>query len=335
MQSFPAPRPTSNPYVHMLDEALAATPGIEHLRFDRRTALVGDYDVLQLHWPETLLGGSTRAKALARRGFAAALAARLALTRVAVVRTVHNVELPKDITAWERRWLQWIERRTDHRIVLNEQTELPGDAGRTLVPHGDYRGWFSQAPARTAEPGTIAFVGLVRRYKGVEDLVSAFAVTAQAAPSLRLLVAGKPSSGAVESEVRALAANDARVELDLRYLSEDDFAVAIRRSTGVVLPYRFMHNSGSLLAALSLERPVLVPRTRVNEALADEVGAGWITMFDGALTPDDLLVFAASSATAPALPPDLSRRHWRLAGPAHLTAFREAVASRRRARGRR
>ncbi|WP_413320742.1 glycosyltransferase [Agrococcus sp. 1P02AA] len=332
MQSFPTPRPTSNPYIHMLDAALAETAGVEHLRFDRRTALFGSYDVLQLHWPETMLGGSTRAKALARRAFAAALAARLAISPVAVVRTVHNVELPSDVGRWERRWLEWIERRADHRIVLNEQTELPSDAASTLVLHGDYRDWFSRSPERTAEPWTLAFVGLVRRYKGVEHLLEAFAATAHAAPELRLRIAGRPTSADIEREVRGRAAADERVAVDLRHLSEDDFAVAIRSAIGVVLPYRFMHNSGSVLAALSLERPVLVPRTRVNEALAAEVGEGWVTMFDGSLDAEDLRAFAASSMAPPARPPDLARRAWHLAGPAHLSAFHRAVARRRPSR---
>lgn len=329
MQSFGAPRPTSNPYVHMLDAALATTPGLEHRRFNRREALFGRLDAIQFHWPETLFGSGTGAKSLARRAYAMALRARLSLGRVAVVRTVHNVELPKDVSPWQRRYLEWVERRTDHRIVLNELTELPAGAASSLIPHGHYRDWFADVEKAAAAADTLGFVGLVRRYKGVEDLIRVFRETADAAPDLRLRIAGNPTSAGIADEVRAGAAADRRIELDLRYLSEPDFARAVMGSSGIVLPYRFMHNSGTVLAALSLDRPVLVPRTAVNEQLAAEVGEGWITLFDGDLTASDLLSFAEAIRTPRSGRPDLSARDWDNAGVAHREAFARAVAHRR------
>jgi glycosyltransferase involved in cell wall biosynthesis len=163
----------------------------------------------------------------------------------------------------------------------------------------------------------------------VEDLIRVFRETAESAPQLRLRIAGNPTSPELAEEVRADAAADGRIELDLRYLSEPDFARAVMRSSGIVLPYRFMHNSGTVLAALSLDRPVLVPRTAVNEALSDEVGPGWITMFDGELSASDLLAFAEAIRTLPAGAPDLSARNWDRAGVAHRDAFVRAVAHRR------
>ncbi len=329
MQSFGTPRPTSNPYIHMLDDALAHTPGLVHLRFDRKRALFGRYDVIQFHWPETLFGSSKGVKGMVRKGFALALAARLALGRVAVVRTAHNVELPQDASPFERRYLEWIERRTDHRIVLNALTETDDPPAVTVIPHGHYRDWFAQAPAASPTPHTLGFVGLIRRYKGVEGLIDAFRQTAAAHPELRLCIAGNPTSAGLRAEIEEDAAADSRIDLRFGYLSEDDFAVAVREASGIVLPYRFMHNSGTVLAALSLDRPVLVPRNAVNEALSEEVGKGWITLFDGDLTAADLTAFAERIASPPATLPDLSARGWADAGVAHLAAFRQAVAHRR------
>lgn len=330
MQSFGAPRKTSNPYIHMLDEALAETPGLEHVRFDRRQALFGRLDAIQFHWPETLFGQRTGIKGLARKAFALALRARLTLGNVALVRTVHNVELPSDVSGWERRYLEWVERRADFRILLNDHTAVSDPKAAAVIPHGHYRGWFANVPAEPADDNTLGFVGLIRRYKGVEDLVSSFAETAVHAPELRLSIAGNPTSAGIADEVRALAAHDDRVQLQFGYLSEEDFARAVRRCAGIVLPYRFMHNSGTVLAALSLDRPVLVPRTDVNEALSKEVGQGWITLFDGDLTSDSLVDFARAIRTPPPAGPNLAARDWDLAGAAHRDAFRRAVALRRR-----
>ncbi|MDX2377466.1 glycosyl transferase [Microbacterium sp. LRZ72] len=336
MQSFGTPRATTNPYIHMLDAALATTEGLDHRRFDRRAALVGRLDALHFHWPETLFGGSTPAKALARRLFATALVLRLQLTRVAVVRTVHNVELPRDVNRWERMLLRRIDARTDHRIVLNAETAGAGSPTSSMIPHGHFRDWFSSAPHPDAEPRTIGFIGLVRRYKGVEALLAAFAQTDMTHTEWRLRVCGNPTSESLAREVRASAEADSRIGLDLRFLAEPEFARAIRSVAGVVLPYRFMHNSGAVLAALSLDRPVLVPDNDVNRSLRDEVGAEWVFLYGDELTADDLRGFMDSLGHGgPPGSPDLSSRGWAEAGEQHRAAYVRAIATRRARRRRR
>ncbi len=334
MQSFGAPRPTTNPYIHMLDEALAGTDGVEHLRFNRRRALFGRYDVLQLHWPETLLlGESTGLKAAARRLYVAALLTRLRFSRIAVIRTVHNVELPSGTTALEHRMLAEFERLADYRIVLNELTEVPAGVDSSVIPHGHYRDWYRNGTDIETVPGALGFVGLVRRYKGVETLIDAFAKTKAEFPDATLRVSGNPSTEELATEIRRLADGDPRVEFDLRFLSEGDFAAAMRRCAGVVLPYRFMHNSGAVLAALSLDRPVLVPRNDVNIALAEEVGPGWIHLYDGELDASDLAQYLRLlDDGVPSVRPNLERREWANTGIQHRDAFDRAIASRARGR---
>ncbi|MFT4214536.1 MAG: glycosyl transferase [Microbacterium sp.] len=323
---------TTNPYIHMLSSSLEATPGMEHMCFDRRRALFGGYDVFHFHWPEVHLGGSRRPVAIARRLYFAALLARLRLGRTAIVRTVHNVEFPQDITPWERRMLEAVERRTDFRIALNAQTNIAGGE-HAVIPHGDFRAWYSGlgVEPRAAEPDTIGFVGLVRRYKGVEQLVRTFRDTMEIAPELRLRVSGNPSTLELAAEIRALAAGDARIELDLRFLAEEEFAAAIMASEGLVLPYRHMHNSGTVLAVLSLGRPVLVPRNEVNEALSAEVGPGWVMMFDGEVSGEALSQFLASAKRErSSAVPNLAGRTWQDVGIQHREAYRAAIKMHRK-----
>jgi beta-1,4-mannosyltransferase len=329
MQSFGAPRPTSNPYVHMLDAALASDAGMEHVRFDRRTALLGRYDALHFHWPETLFGGATPLKRFVRRLYGTVLVARLRLTRTAIVRTMHNVELPDVDSGWERRVLRWVDRRADFHIRLNETTPVRPGVPSAVIPHGHYRDWFADVEPVAPTPRSLGFVGLVRRYKGVEALMAGFAETSSSLADWTLRVSGNPSTPALADEIRGLAAADDRVAVDLRYLSEEDFARAVMSSSGIVLPYRFMHNSGTALAALSLGRPVLVPRNEVNEALAAEVGPGWVHMFDGDLTAADLERFAGDIAAVPTSGPDLDDRGWSLVGIRHRDAYAQAVRARR------
>lgn len=329
MQSFRAPRPTTNPYIVMLDRELGARDEIEHLRFSWPVALLTPVDVLHLHWPETLLGGDRPWKRVGKRMLMRALLAKLAMTGGTIVRTAHNIELPKDVDDATRRLLTTIEERADHRILLNPSTTLPWPSPTTVIPHGHYVDWFADVPPVESEPDTLGFVGLVRRYKGVETLIDAFAETAGTRPGLRLRISGNPTSADLAGELRTLAAADDRIALDLRFLTEADFATAMMRALGIVLPYRLMHNSGTVLAALSVGRPVLVPRNEVNEALAEEVGPGWIHVFDGSLGPDDLIAFRDALATAPADPPRLSQRDWSRTAVEHVRAYHAARGARR------
>ena len=151
-------------------------------------------------------------------------------------------------------------------------------SGDTLVPHGHYADWYRDVVLPPAEAGRLLFVGLVRPYKNVPALVAAFADLP--APQARLHVAGNAADPALAEQLGALAAADGRVSLDLRHVPDPELAAEIGRAQLVVLPYAEMHNSGAVLLALSLRRPVLVPENAVNTALAAEVGERWVLRYD-------------------------------------------------------
>jgi len=330
MQSFRAPRATTNPYITQLDRSLARSAQVVHERFSWAGALFGRYDVFQWHWPEGKLEGTTWWKTLGKYLLTCAIVLRHAVSRrIAVVRTVHNVELP-DVNA-PRRWLlRIIDRQADHRIVLNTFTPVPAGAASSLILHGHYRDWYAPQPTSAPIPGRLAAFGAVRRYKSLDALLDAYAGAVEQRPSLSLHVGGRPSSPQIGQEVRDRTAALPHVELTLSFLSDAELVRLATSAQLIVLAYRFMHNSGSVLAALSLDRPVLVPRNAVNEELADEVGRDWVLMFDGDLTPEQLLSAMDRAATLPAgARPDLSRRDWDLAGQAHADAFTAALAAKR------
>lgn len=333
LESFPRPRRTTNPYLAQL---LVELPEDVHaLTFDWRTALVGRYDVFHVHWPEKLLRGTSRLKTAARFVTTTALLARLALTRTAVVRTLHNVEPHESGNALERWILRHVDRRTTVFVRLNGTTPLPEDArpGTPLVtvPHPHYRDWYAEQPRGDARPGRVLFFGLVRPYKGVEELVEAFRATP--GDDLELRVVGSPETEELRATVEALAAADPRVGLRLAYVDDDVLAAEVSAASLVVLPYRRLHNSGAALLALSLDRPVLVPAGPTSAELAAEVGGAWVTTFTGSVTPGDLR--AALDRTA-ALDlahdrPDLGARDWPAIAAGHAAVFHDALA---RARGR-
>ncbi|GAB3308187.1 GDP-mannose--glycolipid 4-beta-D-mannosyltransferase [Epidermidibacterium keratini] len=323
--SFPQPRATTNPYIVMLAQALERTDGVDFATFSWPRALLGRYDVFHWHWPENRLHGSTWWKSVASFGLTALLALRHRLSRrIAVVRTVHNVELP-EVNAPRRLLLRLIQATTDHYIALNELTETADR--RTVILHGHYRDWYRHERA-AKKPGRLATFGAVRRYKSVDAVLSAYAEAAREEPTLSIGIGGQPSSPELAEDLRERTADLPGVQLQLEFLTDDELVELATSSELVVLAYRFMHNSGSVLAALSLDRPVLVPRNAVNEALAREVGPSWVLMYDGELDGAALLA-AWRSAAAVTGEPDLSRREWADAGTAHAEVYRSALKNRR------
>lgn len=326
LESFPSPRPTTNPYIVMLARSLTAEPGVELRTFTWRRALLGRYDVFHAHWPEILVSGHSPLKALVRQLLTGLLLLRLRITRTPIVRTVHNLELPSGIGSVQRAILLAFDRATTLRIRLNDTTPMLEGCEYATILHGHYRDWFAPFPARQASPGSLAFFGLIRRYKNVPGLLKAFRETAG---DLRLTIAGSPTSVELADSIRALASQDARAALTFAFLSEAELVEVVTGAQLVVLPYLEMHNSGGVLSALSLDRPVLVPESEANASLAAEVGPGWVLQYAGELTGATLERALDSVAGGRSGRPDLSRRGWEDVGRLHERAFRRAIAARR------
>jgi glycosyltransferase involved in cell wall biosynthesis len=292
--------------------------------FGWRTALLGRYDVFHVHWPENLAKGGSPLRALARRTLTRLLLVRLRATRIPIVRTLHNLDRPEGLSAGEYRILEQFDSQTTLRIRLNESTPVPDGVAVETIPHGHYRDWFARYPHSDAIPGRLGYFGLIRRYKNVPHLVQ---VATGLAPTVSLRVAGKPSSEELAREIEDARANDPRIRLDFHFLDDAELVEVVTESELVVLPYREMHNSGSVLASLSLSRPVLVRDNEVNRALAAEVGDGWLHFYEGTLRAEDVLAALASITAHPAgNEPDLRAREWGEGAARHAAAYRRAIS---------
>jgi beta-1,4-mannosyltransferase len=323
LESFPEPRPTTNPYLVQLMRSLPAD--VDVMTFTWRRALTASYDLFHVHWPENLPRGTTRVRTAARQALTAILLLRLAVRRTPMVRTLHNTGPHEPGGRLERALLRWFDRRTTVWIRLTPSTVPPSKAPVVTIPHGHYRDWFADLPLAPAEPGRVLYFGIVRPYKGVEDLLDAFGEVSDDAARLRLV--GRTTQDSVRDRVERDVRADPRISGRLEYVADVDLADEVSRAALVVLPYRRLHNSGAALLALSLGRPVLLPAGSTAEELAAEVGPGWIVTFTPPLTGVALaaaLAHVHDPRRAPA--PDLSRREWPAGGQAHAAVFRTAVA---------
>lgn len=300
---------------------------------------------LHLHWPEYPLHGR-----LARRSEAAADAAYALLVAAAdrvrrrsgnVVWTAHNLAPHGFPTPWgARTYARWEPRllaRVDTVVAMSAAgaaavgAALPAVAGArvALIPHPHYRGVYGTpdpAPVRArhgipAGAHLTVAAGLVRPYKGIPALVAAFAAAAR--DDERLLVAGPCHDPAHRAEVvAAVAAAGPRVRLALAPLDDAAFAATVAAADLFASNFDAVLNSGSVLAALSLDRPVLAPRSAPLAELQAQVGAPWLALFDAPLDAATLRrhLDALREAPRPGRP-DLAANDPAAVARAHLALY--------------
>jgi glycosyltransferase involved in cell wall biosynthesis len=135
-----------------------------------------------------------------------------------------------------------------------------------VVPVGNYIDYYpnqiSPAAARAQlglQPGgfVLLWLGSIRPYKGLHELIEAFRRVAQ--PHWRLIIAGKPFIESYAKEIAALAQTDSRIQFHGRFIPENKLQVFYNAADVVTLPFVEVENTSSLVVAMGFRKPVLAP----------------------------------------------------------------------------
>ena len=191
------------------------------------------------------------------------LAARLLRLRLAW--TAHNVLPHAPVFADDVAARRSLTRHSDV-VFAHSAAALDGLAALGAVPrrslvirHGPIG---PAAPSRLRSPGlgggprTFLFFGKVEEYKGVEDLIAAFARLPLAIrDNARLTIAGRCG----DASLRARLHPQPNVRLLLEHVPEAEVAGLLAEADVVVLPFRRVTTSGSAELALAHGRPLVVP----------------------------------------------------------------------------
>lgn len=285
-----------NPYTELLYDHMGAGVLVDDFSIAR--AVFRRYDIAHFHWPEFhFTHWRDWAKQLCVSMLFVAGLAWLKLRGTKVVWTVHNLgghERGDRLLAGAFRRI--FQRFVDGTIFLTHSSRREyrasngGSQSRpsAVIPHGHYKDVVRRGPARDTRPGraqTLLYFGQIRPYKNVDTLLRSFARAD--IPGWRLIVAGKPLDGDMAAQVRKLAAGG-NIDLRLGFIPKDELDALVAGADMVVLPYKRILNSGSVLYALSLGRPVLGPVLGSLPEIQNKVGAEWLRLYDGDLTPETL-----------------------------------------------
>jgi beta-1,4-mannosyltransferase len=183
---------------------------------------------------------------------------------VRVVWTIHDLRLARLLL-----------KRVDAAIVHCDGVLPPGPRV-CIIPHGHYIDYYENRVDRAEARRTLGigdselvflFLGWIRKYKGVTELVEAFntldgarLLIAGSAPERRLLQSLQERAGEHVTIVPG-AVDDARIQ---HYMNASD---------AVVLPYRRSLTSGAAVLAMSFARACIAPRIGCFGQMLDERGA--------------------------------------------------------------
>lgn len=210
-----------------------------------------------------------------------------------VVWTVHNVLSHESRYPRLERWFKHAFVRfgfCDHVFVhcenaadrLVEEYALPERVRRriSVIPHGNYvdnyENRISREEAREElgygeSESVFLFFGQIKPYKGVVQLVDAFASIDD--PDYRLLIAGNPSNDALERELRERTAGDDRIRSILEFVPDEEIQLYMNAADAVVLPYTEITTSGSAILVMSFGRGMIIPCLGCVPELLDGEGA--------------------------------------------------------------
>jgi beta-1,4-mannosyltransferase len=275
--SLPPQLPTS-PYLDQLYAPMAG-PEVAVHRLRPRYALLAlllgrGPRILHLHFFDELTQRPGAISTAARSLLFLALLAALRWRGVRIVWTAHNLQPHETYhPTWAflvyRLVVRWSAAVIAHsraaRSLIESRYGRPSAC--VVVPHGSYIGLYGPQRDRAhsraalglpADRRVLLNIGTLRPYKGLEDLLAAFA-DLPVRERGTLLIAG----AAKDSDYAAALTHQAQIipgaQLQPRFVRDDQLPTYLAAADIVVIPYHSLLTSGILLWALSYARPVVAP----------------------------------------------------------------------------
>jgi glycosyltransferase involved in cell wall biosynthesis len=156
-----------------------------------------------------------------------------------------------------------------------------------VIPHGNYIGNYpntlTNEQARNKlgvsyEKKVFLFLGQIRSYKGLPELIAAFSKISKG--SELLILAGKPLDEQIETEIAEMTKGRKDIIYSPEFVSDEDIQIYMKAADVVVFPFRDIFTSGSVLLAMSFSKALIIPDL---ESLEEIKRVGGVIIYN----PDD------------------------------------------------
>lgn len=249
--------------------------------------------VLHLHWVNPYLKGSNWLTRLVYSIKFLLDVLMVRLSGVRVVWTVHNrisheTRFPR-LEQWTQRMLTHLANRliVHHQSALNElvQSYRLDQSRVEVIPHGHYREAYGAAINALEARRLLNLpltgrlylhLGMLRPYKGIEHLLQVWQEQKSILEGNTLVIAGKPLDAGYGEELGRQAALAGAI-LHSGFVERDRIPLYFSAADVVVLPFKAILTSGSLILAMSYGKPVIAPRT---DTIVETLGAADWLLYD-------------------------------------------------------
>lgn len=214
------------------------------------------------------------------------VAGKLRLQGTRVVAVIDNL-IPHEKRLGDAQLTQYFLKRCDGFVVMSDvvETDLKAvypSAEYLFYPHPLYDQFGAKINKHQAKQAlsinlaqkTILYFGLIRKYKGLDILIEAFA---QLDKSYELLIVGEPYGDF--SSYQALIdqnPNKDQIHTITRYVADDEVPLYFSAADVCVLPYRSATQSGVTAIAYHFDLPVIVTDVGGLRGSVEPYGAGLV-----------------------------------------------------------
>ncbi|WP_299938760.1 glycosyltransferase [uncultured Pelagimonas sp.] len=290
MQVLVAPDGRSiNPYQQLLADAAAPLglsmtflQGYRRVLPLSRAIRTQKPDLLHLHWPSHYLRSD---RTFLRTAYCLRTLSDLKLVQmrgIPVVWTVHNLVTHDTPTPRLERWFSSRLAKLADRLIVHSPAAreavietLGADEDKIdIIPHGSFRSAYGALPDRAGaraaldiapDRPVVLFFGMIRPYKGVPNLLSAWEALGDQRKDGLLVVAGSVTDDAYGEEIRSQAEATPQTRLELRYIRDDELTLLLAAADVLVLPFENSLTSGTVTLAQDYGLPVVVPQVAGSE----------------------------------------------------------------------
>lgn len=255
------------------------------------------YKIIHLHWPSFSPKTENRFVRLVGFWYSIFCIQWMAALGYKIVWTIHNIVPHEPLTSNDLAVSKYLAKKTSAKIVHSQaiikqlnDNNIDGSSCY-VIPHGLYDGaytdFLTSLEARQSlgikdKETVFLFFGMIRPYKGIEELLEAY--TKLDAPRSKLMVVGKNQDHKLDKFIRSYADKENITYIN-QYIQDSEVERYFKAANYVVLPFKDITNSGSVLLALTFRKTIIAPRIGSIRDLPQQLGIFYdpnekITLYD-------------------------------------------------------
>jgi glycosyltransferase involved in cell wall biosynthesis len=249
-------------------------------------------NIIHFHWQHSLFivkGKYNKYKMILKSVISLLQLIIIKMTGIRIVWTAHNLKDHENthqsiqffFTKYFARCSDLIIAHCDTaKSIIVEQFNIKKKDKVIVIPHGNFLGYYRNEISRkraqqklnvTSEEITFLFLGEIRYYKGVLELVDAFLSLKH--ESMQLIIAGRPFDAQIAEKVKQKINSHKQIRLVLEFIPNDELQLYINASDVMVFPYCDIFSSGGVMLALSFGKPIIAPRLGCIPDVLDSSGS--------------------------------------------------------------